>query len=126
MWFSILAVSVGAVIGANLRWGLGLWLNASYHAVPLGTLVANLGGGWLIGLFIGYFSHGSALSPEWRLFAITGLCGALTTFSTFSLEMLVAIQEGKWTMAITGITLHVVGSILMTALGIYTFTSIRG
>lgn len=121
MWLSILAVSAGAVIGANLRWALGLWLNASYHAIPFGTLAANLAGGWLIGLLVGYFVHGSSLAPEWRLFAITGLCGALTTFSTFSLEMFSAIQEGKWSMALAGILAHVVGSILMTAFGIYTF-----
>ncbi|WP_417515611.1 fluoride efflux transporter CrcB [Marinobacter sp.] len=126
MWLSLLAVSTGAVVGANLRWLLGLWLNTSYHVVPVGTLVANLGGGWLVGLLIGYFSHGSALAPEWRLFAITGLCGALTTFSTFSLEMFAAIQDGKWAMAITGILVHVVGSILMTALGIYTFSLMKG
>lgn len=126
MWMSFVAVSVGAVIGANLRWGLGLWLNASYHAVPWGTLAANLSGGWLVGLLMGFFTHSSALAPEWRLFAITGLCGALTTFSTFSLEMLGALQEGKWLMAIMGILVHVVGSILMTAIGFYTFTLIKG
>lgn len=121
MWLSIVAVSAGAVVGANLRWALGLWLNSSYHAIPWGTLVANLSGGWLVGLLIGYFAQGSSLAPEWRLFAITGLCGALTTFSTFSLEMLAAIQEGKWAMALVGVLLHVIGSILMTAMGIYTF-----
>lgn len=126
MWLSFVAVSVGAVIGANLRWLLGLWLNTSYHSIPIGTLVANLSGGWLIGLLIGYFSQASTLAPEWRLFAITGLCGALTTFSTFSLEMFAAIQEGKWTMAVAGIVLHVVGSILMTALGIYMFGLVKG
>lgn len=126
MWLSLLAVSVGAVIGANLRWFLGLWLNASYHAVPLGTLAANLFGGWLIGMLIGYFSQASTLAPEWRLFAITGLCGGLTTFSTFSLEMVTAIQDGKWSLAITGILVHVVGSILMTALGLYTFSLTKG
>ncbi|MFO7993888.1 MAG: fluoride efflux transporter CrcB, partial [Marinobacter sp.] len=110
MWLSILAVSAGAVIGANLRWALGLWLNSSYHAIPYGTLVANLSGGWLVGLLIGYFVHGTSLAPEWRLFAITGLCGALTTFSTFSLEMFSAIQEGKWSVALAGILAHVVGS----------------
>ncbi|WP_303291642.1 fluoride efflux transporter CrcB [Marinobacter sp. SS5-14b] len=126
MWLSALAVSVGAVIGANLRWALGLWLNSSYHAIPWGTLAANLSGGWLVGLLIGFFTHGSTLAPEWRLFAITGLCGALTTFSTFSLEMFGALQEGKWAMALTGILAHVVGSIVMTALGFWTFSLIRG
>lgn len=125
MWLSILAVSSGAVIGANLRWALGLWLNTSYHTIPYGTLVANLGGGWLIGFLIGYFSQGSSLAPEWRLFAITGLCGALTTFSTFSLEMFAAMQDGKWGMALTGILAHVIGSLLMTGLGIYAFGLIR-
>lgn len=126
MWLSVLAVSVGAVIGANLRWALGLWLNSTYHAIPYGTLVANLTGGWLIGVLIGYFSQGTSLAPEWRLFAITGLCGALTTFSTFSLEMFAALQEGKWTMALLGILAHVVGSILMTAVGFYTFALVKG
>lgn len=126
MWLSILALSTGAVIGANLRWALGLWLNSSYHAIPYGTLAANLSGGWLVGLLIGYFVQGASLSPEWRLFAITGLCGALTTFSTFSLEMLTALQDGKWGMALAGILAHVMGSILMTALGIYTFGMLKG
>ena len=126
MWLSVLAVSAGAVIGANLRWWLGLWLNSSYHAVPYGTLIANLSGGWLIGLLIGYFSQGSALAPEWRLFAITGLCGALTTFSTFSLEMFAALQQGRWGMALAGILAHVLGSLLMTAFGIYCFSLVRG
>lgn len=125
MWLSVLAVSGGAVVGANLRWALSLWLNSSYHAIPVGTLVANLIGGGLVGLLIGFFTHGSTLSPEWRLFAITGLCGALTTFSTFSLEMFAALQEGKWLMALAGISLHVVGSIAMTALGIMGYTLLK-
>jgi len=126
MWLSVVAVSLGAVLGANLRWGLGLWLNSSYHAVPLGTLVANLGGGWLIGLLMAYFTQGSTLAPEWRLFAVTGLCGALTTFSTFSLEMFSALQEGRWGAALAGILAHVGGSILMTALGFLSFSLLRG
>ncbi|HET8849058.1 MAG TPA: fluoride efflux transporter CrcB [Marinobacter sp.] len=125
MWLSVLAVSVGAVIGANLRWALSLWLNASYHAIPLGTLVANLAGGYAVGLLMGFFMS-SSLAPEWRLFAVTGLCGALTTFSTFSVEMFGALQEGKWGMALAGILAHVAGSIVMTGLGFYTFTLIRG
>ena len=126
MWLSVVAVSVGAVIGANLRWALSLWLNASYHAIPWVTLVANLSGGWLIGLLMGFFTHSSSLAPEWLLFAVTGLCGALTTFSAFSLEMFAAMQEGKWAVALTGILAHVIGSILMTALGFWTFTLFRG
>ncbi|MBS3803750.1 MAG: fluoride efflux transporter CrcB [Oleiphilaceae bacterium] len=125
MWLSVVAVSAGAVIGANLRWFLSLWLNTSGQAVPVGTLMANLIGGGLIGLLMGYFSQGAGLSPEWRLFAVTGLCGALTTFSTFSLEMLAALQDGKWGMAVAGILLHVVGSLLMTALGLFVYTLLR-
>ncbi len=125
MWMSVLAVSLGAVVGANLRWLLGLWLNGAGQAIPLGTLVANLVGGGLVGLLMGHFSQGTALSPEWRLFAITGLCGALTTFSTFSLEMFAALQAGKWGMALLGVLVHVVGSILMTALGLYTYSLLR-
>ena len=126
MWLSVVAVSLGAVVGANLRWGLGLWLNSTYHAIPIGTLVANLAGGWLIGLLMAYFTHGSSLAPEWRLFAVTGLCGALTTFSPFSLEMFSALQEGKWAMALAGILAHVLGSLLMTALGFCSFSLLKG
>ena len=126
MWLYVLAISGGAALGANARWLLGLWLNALFPALPLGTLAANLLGGWLIGLALGVFAWLPALAPEWRLFLVTGFLGALTTFSTFSLEMLSAIQEGKWSMALAGILAHVVGSILMTALGIYTFGLVRG
>ena len=125
MWLSVLAISGGAVLGANLRWALALWLNASHHHVPLGTLVANMAGGWLAGLLLAWFSHSSSLSPEWRLFAITGLCGALTTFSTFSLEMLTALQQGKWGLALVGILAHVCGALLMTAVGFHTVTLIK-
>jgi CrcB protein len=125
MWLSVVAVSAGAVIGANLRWFLGLWLNTGGQTVPLGTLLANLIGGGLIGLLMGYFSQGAGLSPEWRLFAVTGLCGALTTFSTFSMEVLTTLQAGKWGMALAAIFLHVVGSLLMTALGLFAYTLIR-
>lgn len=124
--YSILAVSLGAVIGANLRWLLSLWLNTAGHPIPVGTLVANLCGGWLIGWLISYFSQAPHLGPEWRLFAVTGLCGALTTFSTFSIEMYGAIQAGKWLAAFGGIALHVIGSLSMTALGIYCFHTLRG
>lgn len=120
MWLSVFAVSMGAVIGANLRWALGLLCNRWFTDIPPGTLIANLVGAWLIGVAISFFSQ-SSLSPEWRLFAITGLLGALTTFSTFSLEMVAAIQAGKWAMATLGIAAHLVGSLLLTALGIVSY-----
>ncbi|OEY65772.1 fluoride efflux transporter CrcB [Marinobacter sp. X15-166B] len=126
MWLSVCAVSLGAAVGANARWALSLWLNSEQQMVPLGTLLANLLGSWLAGLLIGYFSGPSALAPEWRLFAITGLCGALTTFSTFSLEMFAAIQNGKWMAALAGGLVHVAGTLLMVALGLYTFSLLRG
>lgn len=120
MWLSVFAVSMGAVIGANLRWVLGLMCNRWFADIPPGTLIANLAGAWLIGVAISFFSQ-SSLSPEWRLFAITGLLGALTTFSTFSVEMVAAIQAGKWAMAGLGIVAHVLGSLLLTALGIMSY-----
>ncbi|SFL86565.1 CrcB protein [Marinobacter zhejiangensis] len=126
LWWSALAVSTGAIIGANLRWLLGLWLNTPYHVIPVGTLVANLAGGWLIGILISYFSHGTTLAPEWRLFAVTGLCGALTTFSTFSLEMYAALQGGKYLMAVTGSLAHLLGSLLMVLLGVMTYNWLKG
>ncbi|PVY76323.1 camphor resistance protein CrcB [Tamilnaduibacter salinus] len=123
---AVLAVSLGAVVGANARWVLGLWLNQGGQLVPVGTLVANLAGAWLAGLAISYFSQASALSAEWRLFAVTGLCGALTTFSTFSLEMVGALQEGRWAAAVAGMAVHLFGALLMTGLGILCFQWLRG
>lgn len=125
MLWSFLAVSVGAVIGANLRWLISLWLNSPGHLVQAGTLAANLAGAWLAGLFISHFTHGSHLSPEWRLFVITGLCGALTTFSTFSLELVAALQAGRWALALTGVAVHVLGSLLMVALGIWSYALVK-
>jgi CrcB protein len=125
MWLSVFAVSSGAVIGANLRWALALLCNRWFADIPPGTLIANLTGAWLIGIAISFFSH-SSLSPEWRLFVITGLLGALTTFSTFSLEMVAAIQAGKWLMAALGVISHVAGSLLLTILGIASYEWLRG
>lgn len=125
MWLSILAVGGGAALGANARWLLGLWLNHHYPGVPLGTLTANWLGAWLIGIGLAFFSTQPQLSAEWRLFAITGLLGALTTFSTFSAEMFANLQEGRWAMALAGIGLHVAGSILLTGLGILTFQALK-
>jgi len=81
---AILAIGTGAGLGALLRWQLGLKLNALFPTLPPGTLVANIVGGYIVGLAIAYFASASEISPECRLFIITGFCGGLTTFSTFS------------------------------------------
>lgn len=118
MMYSIAAIVSGAGIGALLRWFLGLKLNPLYPSIPLGTLSANLVGGYLIGIAIAYFSTNNTISPEWRLFIITGFLGGLTTFSTFSAEIVTALQEGRLFNAATATLLHVGGSIIMTFLGI--------
>ncbi|MBM7334893.1 fluoride efflux transporter CrcB [Alcanivorax marinus] len=118
MWLSVVAISVGAALGANLRWLLSLGLNALFPAIPLGTLAANLLGGWLIGVALGVFAGLPSLTPEWRLLVVTGFLGALTTFSSFSAEMFINLQAGRWGMAAAGIAAHVVGSLCMTGLGL--------
>jgi len=116
--YAFLAVFCGAGLGAVLRWGLNLWLNPLFPTMPLGTVAANLIGGFLVGVAISYFSHNSHLAPEWRLLVITGFMGGLTTFSTFSVEVvhLLQRQEPMWALATAGV--HLIGSLVLTALGI--------
>lgn len=118
---TVAAIVSGAGLGALLRWFLGLKLNAVYPAIPLGTLGANLIGGYLIGLAVAFFGTNTALAPEWRLFVMTGFLGGLTTFSTFSAEIVTSLQEGRFATAVTAVVLHVGGSLVMTVLGIATF-----
>jgi CrcB protein len=118
---SILAISLGASLGAILRWVLGLVLDSMSVAITMGTLAANLIGGFLIGVAMAFFSAHTELSPQWRLLIITGFLGGLTTFSSFSAELTSMIQEGRLSIALITVMLHVVGSILMTFLGIYTY-----
>ncbi|WP_333805031.1 fluoride efflux transporter CrcB [Sulfurospirillum sp.] len=125
MFYTVVAIFSGAGFGALLRWVLGTKLNALYPTIPLGTLSANLLGGYLIGLFIAFFASNTALAPEWRLFIITGFLGGLTTFSTFSAEIVTLIQEGRFSMSIVAALLHVIGSILMTLLGIASYTLLQ-
>ncbi|MCK0745752.1 fluoride efflux transporter CrcB [Chromohalobacter nigrandesensis] len=125
MWLSIVAIGAGAALGANLRWLLGMWLNALFPAIPPGTLAANWLGAWLIGIAIAVFAQLPHLSPEWRLFVVTGFLGALTTFSTFSAEMFTNLQAGRYLMALSGIAVHVLGSLAMTGVGIATFGAIK-
>ncbi|MCS6810521.1 MAG: fluoride efflux transporter CrcB [Tepidimonas sp.] len=123
---SVAAIAAGASLGALLRWWLGLALNALLPHLPLGTLAANWIGGYAIGLVAGFFMHHPAVAPEWRLFAITGLLGGLTTFSSFSIEMTTLLQQGRLLWALAGIGLHVGGSLLLTALGLASYGWLRG
>jgi CrcB protein len=114
-------IAVGASLGAWLRWGLSHWLNPRLADFPLGTLSANLIGGYLVGIAVAFFSANTWLSPEWRLLAITGFLGGLTTFSTFSAEVVLLMQEDRWPMAFGLALVHLIGSLSLTALGFATY-----
>ena len=122
---SILAISVGASAGAIFRWLLGLALNSFFPPIPLGTLAANLIGGYCIGLCMSFFAFFPSIAPEWRLFAATGFLGALTTFSAFSAEVVALVQQGRFAMAAAAAGLHLCGSLVMTFLGIASFALLR-
>lgn len=121
---SWLAVGFGAALGAWLRWGLGMLLNAVHPSLPLGTLAANWGGGFVIGFLVAFFNSTPTLSPEWRLFAITGFLGALTTFSTFSAEAMSLLQRGQYLWACGHSALHLVGSIALCIAGFMAYRAI--
>jgi CrcB protein len=122
---SIIAIFIGAGLGALLRWWLGLTLNSYFPSVPPGTLAANLIGGYIIGAAIAFFAASTALAPEWRLFVITGFCGGLTTFSTFSSEIVDLLQQGRSLSVCGAVALHLVGSVLMTFAGIGTVAWVK-
>ncbi len=119
------AISLGAVLGALLRWGLSVGLNHLAPAMPPGTLVANLVGGYLIGLALALFAQSPHVPAEWRLFVITGFLGSLTTFSTFSAEVVHALQQGRVGWAAATVTTHVLGSLALTLLGLATPALLR-
>jgi fluoride exporter len=120
-FYAFIAVGIGAAIGAWLRWGLGLWLNAIWPELPLGTLSANLIGGFLIGFLFAFFMQHPGLAPELRLFIITGFLGGLTTFSTFSIETVTLLMRGQYLWSLSIITLHLGGSLLMTVFGLHVY-----
>ncbi len=122
---AVLAVGVGAALGAWLRWGTAVWLNGLFPALPPGTLLVNLVGAYLIGLALAYFAQHPGLAPEWRLFIITGFLGGLTTFSTFSAEVVGLLQQGRLAWAAATVTGHVLGSLLMTLAGFASFALVR-
>jgi CrcB protein len=108
-------VAAGAVFGAWGRWLLGIWLNTPGRVLPWGTLAANLIGGLLIGAVVAWLARHPQLDPAWRLFLVTGLLGALTTFSSFSIESLGMMQRGQFMLALVHTLLHVVGSLAAAA-----------
>jgi len=124
-WLGVAAVGVGAALGAWLRWVFGMALNLVLPEIPLGTLLANLVGGYLVGIAIAVFEQASGLAPEWRLLVITGFLGGLTTFSTFSAESVQLLGSGRYGWALGHTLLHLAGSLAMTGLGIFTVTSLR-
>jgi len=121
---SILPISLGAALGAVLRWLLSTRLNSLWPSLPPGTLVANLVGGYLIGVALSYFALHVELSPQWRLLVITGFLGGLTTFSTFSAEVVTQLQQGNLFWAFVSIATHVLGSLAMTFLGMATVAAL--
>jgi len=114
-----IAISLGASLGALARWQLGLWLSPlpSHVALPWGTLAANWMGAYAIGAAVVFFQSQTQIDPAWRLAIVTGFLGALTTFSTFSLEVVSMLQHGRWLLGATTACLHVFGSLLLTWAG---------
>ncbi len=124
-FYSVIAVGVGAALGAWLRWWLGIVLNPVFPTLPFGTLAANLIGGYLVGVAVAFFSEHVGLPPEARLFVITGFMGGLTTFSTFSAESVTLISRSEYAWAFAHSAVHLGGSLVMTALGILTVSLLK-
>jgi CrcB protein len=116
----VIAICLGASVGALARWGLGLWLNTSVAVLPWGTLAANLIGGYLVGICVAVFNNLPELDPVWRLALVTGFLGALTTFSSFSAEVVGMIQLQRYGLALGTAALHLMGSLTLTILGLRT------
>ena len=114
----VAVLCIGASLGAVTRWQLSLWLNSGTHWVPLGTLAANLAGGWLIGFLVALFQAQPGIDPAWRLALITGFLGALTTFSTFSMETVQLLEADQLGQALGLAALHLLGSLALTWVGL--------
>jgi fluoride exporter len=125
MWPSILAIFCGAGLGALLRAGFNFLMVGSASIIPLGTLISNYVGGYLIGIAVAFFGNNPNLSPEWKLFVVTGFLGGLTTFSSFSAEVVGMLQRSEFTWALGTALLHLVGSLALTFLGILTYQSLK-
>ena len=126
---SVIAICLGACVGALSRWQLGLWLNPSSSTaglMPWGTLAANLIGGYLVGVCVGVFQQLPDLDPVWRLALVTGFLGALTTFSSFSAEVVAMLQQGRYAFAAGTTCVHLFGSLALTVLGLKTVAMFWG
>ncbi|KOC91566.1 fluoride efflux transporter CrcB [Winslowiella iniecta] len=114
---SLLAVVAGGAVGCVLRWLISVRFNALFPNLPPGTLIVNLVGGFIIGMALAYFMKNPQLDPAWKLLIVTGLCGGMTTFSSFSAEIMLLLQSGNYLWAMLSIITHVIGSLLMTFAG---------
>jgi len=123
--YGFLAVGFGAAFGAWLRWWLGVLFNPVFPTLPIGTLAANLTGGYLVGVALAFFTEHTGLPPEYRLFIIAGFIGGLTTFSTFSAEAVTLISRNEYLLALAHTTVHLGGSLVMTTLGILTISLLK-
>ncbi|MFN9476190.1 fluoride efflux transporter CrcB [Acidovorax sp.] len=119
---AVVAICIGASLGALARWRLGLWLNTGTAVLPWGTLAANLVGGYLIGVCVAVFQALPQLDPAWRLALVTGFLGGLTTFSSFSAEVVAMLIQQRYALALGTAGLHVAGSLALTVLGIHSAT----
>lgn len=119
------AVGAGAALGAVLRWQLGVWLNGLYPSLPPGTWVANVLGGFGVGLAVAFFVHQPEWPGTWRLFVITGFLGGLTTFSTFSAEVIGLLQAGRWAAGLLAMVAHLLGSLAATVAGLASYEALR-
>ena len=125
MLYSAAVICIGASCGALLRWLTALALNHHFPAIPLGTLLVNLIGGFLIGFALSFFAHHPAIAPQWRLMVVTGFLGGLTTFSTFSAEVADLLRRGEFLWAGLHTASHVGGSLAATFLGIASFSLLK-
>ncbi len=125
MWLSVLAIFSGAGLGALLRASFNYLTVGAASVVPLGTFLSNMVGGYLVGIAIAFFGNNPNFSPEWRLFVITGFLGGLTTFSSFSAEVVEFMQRGELSWALGTALLHLIGSLVLTFLGILTYQALK-
>lgn len=119
----LLAVFIGGGTGSVARWFLSMRFNPMHHAIPLGTLTANLIGAFIIGVGLAWFNRMTHIDPMWKLLITTGFCGGLTTFSTFSAEVVFLLQDGRINWALANISVNMLGSFAMTALAFWLFSA---